>query len=31
MEAMLEDTSLKKFIDQDIPKLETSDAQNLDE
>jgi len=31
MEVMLDDNGLKEFIDQDIPKPTTSDAQNLDE
>jgi len=31
MEAVLEDNGLKEFIDQDIPKLATSDAKNLAE
>ena len=29
MEVVLEDNGLKEFIDQDIPKLVASDAQNL--
>ena len=29
MEDVLEDNGLKEFIDQDIPKPPTSDAQNL--
>jgi len=29
MEALLEGNGLKKFIDQDIPKATTLDAQNL--
>lgn len=31
METVLEDNGLKEFIDQDIPKPPTSDAQNLAE
>jgi len=31
MEVVLEDNGLKEFVDQDIPKLAASDAQNLAE
>ena len=30
MEAVLEDNGLKEFIDNDVPKLASSDAANLD-